>query len=139
MLNANPQMTILQDEIFGPILPVMGYSHIDQVIDYVNARPRPLGTYYFGPEDAVCRRYIDRTTSGGVCLNDVLSHAGGDQLPFGGVGDSGTGYYHGRYGFETFSHARAVLSSSRLFSMNQLMAPPYGPRRHQNAGLGVEQ
>jgi len=131
VLNANPQMTILQDEIFGPILPVMGYSHIDQVIDYVNARPRPLGTYYFGPEDADCRRYIDRTTSGGVCLNDVLSHAGGDQLPFGGVGDSGTGHYHGRYGFETFSHARAVLSSSRLFSMNQLMAPPYGPRRHK--------
>ena len=131
VLNANPQMTLLQDEIFGPVLPVMGYRNIDQVIDYVNAQARPLAVYYFGPEDKTCRRFIDRTTSGGVCLNDVLSHAGGDQLPFGGVGDSGAGSYHGRYGFEAFSHARSVLSSSRRFSMNQLMAPPYGPRRRK--------
>ncbi|HEX4506483.1 MAG TPA: coniferyl aldehyde dehydrogenase, partial [Alphaproteobacteria bacterium] len=88
VLNANPQMTLLQDEIFGPVLPVMGYRNIDQVIDYVNERPRPLAVYYFGPEDAACRRFIERTTSGGVCINDVLSHAGGDQLPFGGIGDS---------------------------------------------------
>jgi coniferyl-aldehyde dehydrogenase len=131
VLNANPQMTILQEEIFGPLLPVMGYSHIDQVIDYVNARPRPLGTYYFGPEDATCRRYLDRTVSGGVALNDVLSHAAHESLPFGGVGDSGMGNYHGRFGFETFSHPRAVLSASRRFSVNQLMAPPYGPRRRK--------
>ena len=138
LLNANPQMPILQDEVFGPVLPVMGYSNIDQVIDYVNARPRPLAVYYFGPEDKTCRRFIDRTVSGGVCLNDVLSHAGGDQLPFGGVGDSGMGSYHGRYGFEAFSHARAVLSSSRRFSMNQLMAPPYGPRRRKLLAWVVE-
>ena len=131
VMNANPQMTILQDEIFGPLLPVMGYSHIDQVIDYVNARPRPLATYYFGPEDATCRRYLDRTISGGVSVNDVVVHAGNENLPFGGIGDSGTGSYHGRFGFETFSHARAVLSASPHFSLNNLMAPPYGPRRRR--------
>jgi coniferyl-aldehyde dehydrogenase len=134
VLNANPQMTILRDEIFGPVLPIMGYSHIDQVIDYVNARPRPLATYYFGPEDETCRHYLDHTTSGGVSLNDVVVHAANENLPFGGVGDSGAGNYHGRFGFETFSHARAVVSSSRRFSLNQLMTPPYGPLRRKLLG-----
>lgn len=131
VLNANPQMSILQDEIFGPLLPVLGYRNIDQVIDYVNDRPRPLATYYFGPEDATCRRYLDRTTSGGVTLNDVLSHCASEDLPFGGVGDSGMGSYHGRYGFETFSHARAVLSASPRLTATALMTPPYGKWRRR--------
>lgn len=128
VLNAHPQMTILQEEIFGPLLPVVGYRNIDEVINFVNERPRPLATYYFGREDEVCRHYLSRTTSGGVTINDVLSHCGNENLPFGGVGDSGMGNYHGKYGFDTFSHAKAVLSSPLRFSTTSLMTPPYGPR-----------
>jgi coniferyl-aldehyde dehydrogenase len=127
VLGAKPEMTIMQEEIFGPLLPVMTYRHIDEVVKFINARPRPLATYYFGPEDSTCRYYLDHTHSGGVSLNDVLVHVTNENLPFGGIGDSGMGYYHGRSGFETFSHPRAIAKSGR-FSPISMMAPPYGPR-----------
>lgn len=127
ILGATPQMTVMEEEIFGPLLPVLGYDTTDEVIAFVNARPRPLATYYFGAEDETCRRYLDRTRSGGACINDVLVHVANERLPFGGIGDSGMGYYHGRAGFETFSHPRAIARSGR-FSPTRLMAPPYGPR-----------
>lgn len=127
ILNARTDMLVMQEEIFGPLLPVLSYDAIDDVIRDVNSRPRPLATYYFGPEDDNCRRYLDRTVSGGVTLNDVLLHVANEDLPFGGVGDSGMGYYHGRYGFEAFSHPRAIVSAP-LLSPNRLIAPPYGRR-----------
>jgi hypothetical protein len=90
----------------------------------VNARPRPLATFYFGKYDTACRRYLDRTVSGGAVINDVIVHATVEELPFGGIGESGMGAYHGRTGFETFSHARGVVRAPRI-SPNLVMSPPY--------------
>jgi len=124
LLNVREDMKVMQDELFGPLLPIIGYRDLDEVISGVNARPRPLATYYFGPYDAACRRYLERTHSGGAVINDVILHATVEDLPFGGVGESGMGAYHGRAGFETFSHARGVVRAP-LLSPNALMRPPY--------------
>jgi len=125
LLNVTPEMKVMQEELFGPLLPILGYHDIDEVIAGVNSRPRPLATYYFGaPGSAACRRYLDRTHSGGAVINDAVLHAIVEDLPFGGVGESGMGNYHGRAGFETFSHARGVVKAPRLSPM-LLMAPPY--------------
>jgi coniferyl-aldehyde dehydrogenase len=120
-------MTVMQEEVFGPILPIVGYTGIDEAIDYVNARPRPLGLYYFGSDAAEESRVIERTISGGVTVNDVLFHAGIEDLPFGGIGPSGMGSYHGLDGFKTFSHAKSIYSQGRL-DLAKLggMKPPYG-------------
>lgn len=127
ILGATPDMSVMNDEIFGPLLPVMPYRNIDEAIAFVNARPRPLATYYFGSEGDECRRYLDHTRSGGVCVNDVLVHVANEHLPFGGIGDSGMGTYHGRAGFEAMSYPRAIMRSGWL-SPTKLMTPPYGPR-----------
>lgn len=127
LLGATPDMKVMQEEIFGPLLPVVTYQSIDEVITFVNARPRPLATYYFGQNNATCRQYLDRTVSGGVTINDCLLHVANEDLPFGGVGESGMGYYHGKAGFDTFTHPRAIVRAPR-WSPNKLMAPPYGPK-----------
>jgi coniferyl-aldehyde dehydrogenase len=125
LLEVTSEMKVMQEELFGPLLPILGYRDIDEVITGVNSRPRPLATYYFGsPTSAACRRYLDRMHSGGAVINDVLLHAMVEDLPFGGVGESGMGAYHGRAGFETLSHARAVVKAPRLSPL-MLMAPPY--------------
>lgn len=124
VLGANRDMQLLKEEIFGPILPVLTYSSIDEVIDWVNAGERPLATYYFGSNNAACKRYLERTHSGGAVMNDVFIHAMVDELPFGGVGHSGMGSYHGQAGFKTFSHARGVVKAGFL-SPNKVMTPPY--------------
>ena len=120
-------MTIMQEEIFGPILPIVTYDGIDDAIGQVNRRARPLGLYYFGPDAAERRRVLDRTISGGVTVDDVVFHVSMEDLPFGGVGPSGMGSYHGRDGFRTFSHAKAVFRQSRL-DVGKLagLKPPYG-------------
>ncbi len=120
-------MRVMQEEIFGPILPVMTYDSIDQAIDYVNAHDRPLGLYYFGQDKAEEQRVLSRTISGGVTVNDVLFHNAMEDLPFGGVGPSGMGNYHGFDGFKTFSHARAVYRQAGL-DVGKLSGfkPPYG-------------
>lgn len=120
-------MMVMQEEIFGPILPVRRYSGIDQAVAEVNRRDRPLGLYYFGPDAAERRRVLDRTISGGVTLDDVILHVSMEDLPFGGIGASGMGAYHGLDGFRTFSHARAILKQSR-FDVAGLagLKPPYG-------------
>jgi coniferyl-aldehyde dehydrogenase len=102
----------MQDEIFGPLLPIKPYDNIAQVIAFINARPRPLALYYFGNDAAEEALVLNRTCSGGVTLNDVLQHAGLESLPFGGVGASGMGAYHGIDGFRTFSHAKAVFRAA---------------------------
>jgi coniferyl-aldehyde dehydrogenase len=121
-------MEIMHEEIFGPVLPVIGYDDIAEVIDFVNARPIPLAAYWFGPDSPAFRTYAARTRSGGMTRNDFALHASVPGLPFGGVGASGTGYYHGRYGFDTFSHMRAFAVSPALFSPVALLSPPFNSR-----------
>jgi len=121
-------MALSHEEVFGPVLTVVPYDSVDDVIDYVNARPAPLAAYWYGPDSADFKRFKARTRSGGVTRNDFALHAALEGLPFGGVGNSGTGYYHGRYGFDTFSHLRAVASSPRLFSPVSILSPPFSPR-----------
>ncbi|WP_448664879.1 coniferyl aldehyde dehydrogenase [Sphingomonas sp. CJ20] len=125
--NATDDMTVMQEEIFGPILPVRSYHHIDGAIGEVNRRDRPLALYYFGRDAGERRQVLDRTISGGVTLDDVIFHVSQEELPFGGIGPSGMGAYHGEVGFRTFSHARAVFRQSRL-DVGKLsgMKPPYG-------------
>jgi coniferyl-aldehyde dehydrogenase len=125
--NVNDDMKVMQEEIFGPILPVMTYDSIDQAIDYVNAHDRPLGLYYFGQDKAEEEKVLTRTISGGVTVNDVVFHNAMEDLPFGGVGPSGMGNYHGFDGFKTFSHMRAVYHQSGM-DVGKLSGfkPPYG-------------
>jgi coniferyl-aldehyde dehydrogenase len=115
----------MQEEIFGPILPVVTYDRLDDAIAYVNARPRPLALYYFGTDEASQRRVVERTTSGGVLINDTILHYAQDDLPFGGIGPSGMGAYHGAEGFKTMSHAKAVFKQARL-NLADLFRPPFG-------------
>ena len=100
----------------------------DGLIDFVNTRPTPLAAYWFGPDSPDFRTYSAHTRSGGMTRNDFALHASVAGLPFGGVGASGTGYYHGRYGFDTFSHMRAFAVSPDLFSPVALLSPPFNPR-----------
>lgn len=125
--NPTDDMKVMQEEIFGPILPVKTYAHIDEAIDYVNAHDRPLGLYYFGQDKSEEDRVLSRTISGGVTVNDVLFHNAMEDLPFGGVGPSGMGNYHGQDGFRTFSHGRAVYRQPK-FDIAGLAGfkPPYG-------------
>ncbi|MFK0089625.1 coniferyl aldehyde dehydrogenase [Pseudomonas sp. NPDC090755] len=122
LINPGDELLVMQDEIFGPLLPIKPYKTMAEVVAYINAHPRPLGLYYFGSDEAEERLVLSRTTSGGVTLNDVIRHVGVESLPFGGVGPSGMGAYHGRDGFRTFSHAKAVL---RAADGPDLMRPPY--------------
>ena len=126
--NPTDDMTVMQEEIFGPVLPVKTYSRTEDAVAYVNAHDRPLGLYYFGSDGGEERRVLDRTVSGGVTVNDVLFHVSMEDLPFGGVGPSGMGSYHGRDGFKTFSHARAIYRQPKI-DVSKLAGfkPPYGP------------
>ena len=125
--NVNDSMKVMQEEIFGPILPVMTYSSMDEAIDYVNAHDRPLGLYYFGSDNAEADRVLSRTISGGATVNDVIFHNAMEDLPFGGVGPSGMGNYHGQDGFKTFSHMRAVYRQPGLDVAGLAgFKPPYG-------------
>ena len=125
--DATDEMMVMQEEIFGPILPVRRYDGIDAAIAEVNRRDRPLGLYYFGNDDAERRRVLDRTISGGVTLNDVIFHISNEELPFGGIGPSGMGAYHGHDGFRTFSHAKAVYRQPRIDVAKLAgLKPPYG-------------
>ena len=122
-------MTVMQEEIFGPLLPVVPYDTVDEAIDRINRRDRPLGLYWFGDDAAEQRRVLDRTISGGVTVNDVVFHVSAEDLPFGGVGPAGMGSYHGRDGFRAFSHAKAVYSQPKLDLAGLAgFKPPYGAR-----------
>lgn len=125
--NANEDMKVMQEEIFGPIMPVMTYENVDDAIGYVNDHDRPLGLYYFGQDGNEQRKVLDQTVSGGATVNDVLFHVTSEDLPFGGVGPSGMGSYHGIEGFRTFSHAKSVYSQPKI-NVSKLagLLPPYG-------------
>ncbi|HEY9102680.1 coniferyl aldehyde dehydrogenase [Chitinimonas sp.] len=127
VFGATDEMKVLQDEIFGPILPVLAYDTLDEAIGYVNARPRPLALYYFDYDNNRISQVLSRTISGGVGINETILHFGQDDLPVGGVGASGMGNCDGREGFETFSKLKPVFAQSRLNGM-KLFYPPYGKR-----------
>ncbi len=120
-------MAVMQEEIFGPLLPVVPYDTLDEAVAYVNARPRPLALYYFDTDRARTRDLLARTVSGGAGVNDTMLHFAQEDLPFGGVGASGMGAYHGRDGFRTFSHAKGTFRQSRI-TLTSLLEPPYGRR-----------
>jgi coniferyl-aldehyde dehydrogenase len=121
-------MDLMHEEVFGPVLSILPYDSINEVVDYINARPTPLAAYWFGEDSADFGLFRQRTRSGGVTRNDFALHSALDGLPFGGVGASGTGYYHGKYGFDTFSHLRAVAESPSRFSPVSILTPPFPAR-----------
>ena len=134
VFGATSQMQLMQEEIFGPILPVISYERLDDAIAHINSGPRPLALYWFGQSEAVRDDVLRRTVSGGVTVNDTLMHIAHDNLPFGGVGDSGWGAYHGEQGFLRFCHQKSVLVQSR-WAMGSLFYPPYGAKFDQVMGL----
>ncbi|MEI6806129.1 MAG: aldehyde dehydrogenase family protein [Myxococcaceae bacterium] len=113
-----------EEEIFGPILPVISVKNLEEAVSFVNARPKPLALYYFSTDKINQKKVLASTHSGGVCINDTVSHLGNPNLPFGGVGESGYGAYHGRAGFERFSHMRSVYQRSDSLDI-PLRYPPY--------------
>jgi coniferyl-aldehyde dehydrogenase len=127
VLGVTDDMSIAHQEIFGPILPIFGYRDIEDAIDYVNARPRPLALYYFGDDGPERRKVLDRTTSGNVTINGTIMHVAQDDLPFGGVGASGMGKYHGIEGFRTLSHPKGIHTQAR-WNATRLLRPPFGKR-----------
>jgi coniferyl-aldehyde dehydrogenase len=134
VLNPTDDMEILQREIFGPLLPIRTYRTREEVAEYVTARPRPLALYVYSNDKSLQEWYITHVMSGGVTINDGLIHAGLHSLPFGGIGNSGMGHYHGVEGFMTFSKLRPVFYQGPIRPMNWLM-PPYGKRAYQLLNL----
>lgn len=129
VINPPEDSAIMQEEIFGPVLAVKSYAQLDETISYVNDHDRPLGLYYFGTDQKEVDQVLGETTSGGVTLNDVLMHISQENLPFGGVGPSGTGSYHGEDGFRSFSHTKAVFRQAKFNPAEKLgLRPPYGDK-----------
>ncbi|MEV4241451.1 aldehyde dehydrogenase family protein [Nocardia sp. NPDC049737] len=130
IVDPDPDDAVMQEEIFGPILPVLSYESLDDAISFVNSRPKPLAGYYFTKSAAVGERLVDEIPSGGAVINHVAMHCLVPQLPFGGVGASGMGAYHGRWGFEALSHRKSVLRKTFHPDL-QLIYPPYSKRALQ--------
>ena len=124
VLDPDPDSDIMTDEIFGPVLPVITVDEIDEAIDFVNGRPKPLALYVFSDDDETTKRTVERTSSGGVGVNGTILHIGPPDLPFGGIGPSGMGAYHGEAGFETFSHLKSVYDKRTKPDL-KVLYPPY--------------
>lgn len=123
---------IMADEIFGPILPIVNVSGVNEAIAYINANPKPLAMYIFSTKSHVQEEFLARTSAGGVVCNDTLVHLSVDTLPFGGVGNSGIGQYHGKFSFDTFVHKKAVMKKNYnrlLESVASLRYPPYSDKK----------
>jgi aldehyde dehydrogenase (NAD+) len=120
----------MQEEIFGPLLPILPVKDVGEAIEFVNAGPKPLALYLFSSDRRVRRAVLARTSSGGAVVNDCAVHFGIDGLPFGGVGASGLGAYHGRFGFDTFSHLKAVLERTTWLDPD-LRYPPYAEAKRR--------
>lgn len=127
VVDPTDDMTVMQDEIFGPVLPIKSYTETREAVAYINAHDRPLGLYYFGEDAAERDMVLDNTTSGGVTVNDVIFHVAQEDLPFGGVGPSGMGAYHGHDGFKEFSHQKAIYTQTGN-EILAMMRPPYGEK-----------
>ena len=122
----------MEEEIFGPLLPVMPYERLEEVIDFIRQRPTPLALYLFTRDSRVENKVMSALRFGGGCINDTVLHLAGENLPFGGVGESGMGAYHGKTGFDTFSHEKSLLKSSSILDLG-LRYPPYDttPRKER--------
>ena len=131
ILDARDDMKVMQEEIFGPILPVKGYDNLQEAVDYVNLNPRPLGLYFFGDDKKEQQQVLENTTSGGVTINDVIMHISMEDLPFGGIGPSGMGAYHGKEGFLEFSHAKSIYTQSPMKMVAEMFRAPYGPKHRK--------
>ncbi|HBK43309.1 MULTISPECIES: coniferyl aldehyde dehydrogenase [unclassified Polynucleobacter] len=130
LLNVSEDALVMQEEVFGPILPIVAINDVDSTIRYINERPNPLALYWFGKDKVVMQRILNETRSGGVTINDTLLHAAIEDLPFGGIGASGMGAYHGKAGFEAFSHRKSVLEVRGFLGLSflrgtKLARPPY--------------
>lgn len=134
MLDAANDSLLLQDEIFGPVLPIVGYRTLDEALAFVAARDRPLALYCFTKDERVQDRILDSALSGGVTINGTLLHIAQDALPFGGIGPSGMGAYHGEDGFKRFSHARAVHRIG-FINVFERLGPPWGPLARRTASI----
>jgi len=128
IINPDEELSVMKEEIFGPILPVKTYSDITETIDYINSKDRPLGLYYFGQDKGEMDNILKNTTSGGVTVNDVVFHVAQENAPFGGVGPSGTGSYHGIEGFKNFSHAKTIYTQTKFDGLINIFRPPYGSK-----------
>ncbi len=121
--NVQPNDPVMQDEIFGPILPVMDYDNLDEVISFINSRPKPLALYVFTESNDISSKVLNETSSGSAAVNDTVAHISNGNMPFGGVGESGIGGYHGKFSFDTFSHQKSVLFRSTLIDLPLRYAP----------------
>jgi aldehyde dehydrogenase (NAD+) len=130
LVDVPPQTPVMQDEIFGPVLPILTYKTREEAVDYVRSRPPPLALYVFSQSRRAADAVLDGTASGGACVNNAILHLANPDLPFGGVGPSGLGNYHGRAGFRCFSHERAVLRQHGN-PLSRFLAPPYAGRMNQ--------
>jgi coniferyl-aldehyde dehydrogenase len=130
ILNATDDMLVMQEELFGPILPVIPTESLDHALDYINDRPSPLALYYFGNDKEEQNYVLEQVRAGGVCINDTISHFAQEDMHFGGIGESGMGSYHGQQGFLTFSHAKSVFSKN-IFNSLKFAYPPYGTVIHK--------
>jgi len=139
ILNPTDDMSVMQEEIFGPVLPVKGYATLDEALGYINSHERPLGLYWFGNSEVEKTKVLNGTTSGGVTINDVIMHVSQEELPFGGIGPAGMGSYHGHDGFLEFSHKKAVFQQIKKdIGPLQSMRPPYGPAFAKMMGSQVK-
>ena len=125
VVNPSSDMTLMQQEIFGPVLPIIEYEEIEEAIQYIQQHPRPLALYLFSHDKTLQQHITQHTHSGGVCINETLVHVSAEDAPFGGIGPSGMGHYHGHEGFLTFSKAKTVLKRGKFYP-TQFMTPPYG-------------
>ena len=123
MTNVSVDSLVMTEEIFGPILPVLEFEDIGEVIDFVNNREKPLALYYFSEDNKKVEYVLRNTTSGGVTINDTIIHVANSNLPFGGVGSSGLGKYHGKSSFDVFTHERAVMKRGTFIEFNIRFAP----------------
>jgi coniferyl-aldehyde dehydrogenase len=125
LLDVTDEMAVMREEIFGPLLPIVGYTRVEEALDYINKHEHPLALYWFGQDAAARQHVLEHTHAGGVTVNDCIWHLGQEDQPFGGVGASGMGSYHGEWGFRTFSKEKPVFTQAR-FAGTKLFYPPYG-------------
>jgi aldehyde dehydrogenase (NAD+) len=127
-------MAVMGEEIFGPLLPVLRYERLEEVMEQIHSRHKPLAMYLFSQDKQTVDRLLRHTSAGGTCVNTVVVHLAHSELPFGGIGESGVGNYHGEYGFRTFSHERSVLRQGSL-SLLHLLFPPYSEKARKRHRL----
>lgn len=129
LYGASWESPLMKDELFGPLLPIISYQSLDDVIHHINERPKPLALYIFSRDKKEQETILNQTSSGGVSINNTIFHLVSSHLPFGGVGTSGIGNYHGKYSFDTFSHKRAILTSAKIDT--PFIYPPYTDKHLQ--------